>query len=294
MGPRPCMPSGPSTRSREVLPARKRCLSLGRGCRRGLVHSSIVALVSMTVILAAPRIRAQDNYEIQVYGSDLVDPGHTMVELHSNFTIDGSKSIIDGVYPTNHAEHETVEITHGFTDWFECGFYIFTSISASQGWQWVGDHIRPRVAVPKKWHWPVGVSISNEIGYQRRQYSVDTWTWEIRPIVDQKVGRWYWSLNPTLDRSFHGESVNQGVVFSPNFKFSYDFTPKIAGGLEYYGSVGPMTGFDAVSQQQQQIFPAIDLNIAPQWEINFGLGVGLTGATDHLIAKMILGYRFNF
>ena len=41
-------------------------------------------------------------------------------------------------------------------------------------------------------------------------------------------------------------------------------------------------------------FPAIDLNIAPQREINFGLGVGLTRSTDHLIAKMILGYRFDF
>ena len=112
--------------------------------------------------------------------------------------------------------------------------------------------------------------------------------------MDQKAGRWYWSLNPTLDRSFHGVSVNQGVVFSPNLKFSYDFTPRVAGGLEYYGSVGPVNGFDAVSQQQHQVFPAIDLNIAPQWEINFGLGVGLTGSTDHLIAKMILGYRFNF
>jgi hypothetical protein len=253
-----------------------------------------VLVLILVLILAAPLTRAQENYEIQVYGSDLVDPGHTMVELHSNFTIDGSKTIVDGVYPTNHAQHETVEITHGFNDWFECGFYIFTSITEGQDWQWVGDHIRPRVAVPKKWHWPVGVSLSNEIGYQRRQYSVDTWTWEIRPIVDQKVGRWYWALNPAMDRSFHGESVNQGVVFSPNFKFSYDFTPKVAGGLEYYGSVGPVTGFDAISQQQHQIFPAIDLNIAPQWEINFGLGVGLTGATDHLIAKMILGYRFNF
>jgi hypothetical protein len=56
----------------------------------------------------------------------------------------------------------------------------------------------------------------------------------------------------------------------------------------------PVTRFDAVSQQQHQVFPAIDLNIAPQWEINFGLGVGLTGSTDHLIATMILGYRFNF
>lgn len=30
---------------------------------------------------------------------------------------------------------------------------------------------------------------------------VDTWTREICPIVDQKVGRWYWSLNPMMDRS---------------------------------------------------------------------------------------------
>ena len=37
-----------------------------------------------------------------------------------------------------------------------------------------------------------------------------------------------------------------------------------------------------------------DVNLAPQWEINFGLGVGLTRATGHLIAKMIVGYHFNF
>lgn len=75
---------------------------------------------------------AQDNYEIQVYGYDTVDPGRTMVELHSNFTIDGSKTVVDGMLPTNHAEHETIEITHGVTDWFEVGFYIFTSKRAAR------------------------------------------------------------------------------------------------------------------------------------------------------------------
>lgn len=257
--------------------------------------SRVLALAALAcLLLCAKPALAQDNYEIQVYGSETVEPGHTMVELHSNFTIDGTKQITDGVYPTNHAEHETVEITHGFNDWFEVGFYIFTSVNSGQGWQWVGDHIRPRFRVPEKWHWPVGVSLSNEVGYQRRQYSTDTWTWEMRPIVDQKVGRWYWSFNPTFDYSLHGLSQNQGFVFSPNFKFSYDFTPKIAGGLEYYGSLGPATNFLPIHQQQQQIFPAIDLNLAPQWEINFGLGVGLTGSTDHLIVKAIIGYRFNF
>ncbi len=66
---------------------------------------------------------AQDNYEIQVYGADTVPAHSTMVELHSNFTVDGSKTIHDGLLLTNHAEHKTLEITHGFNSWFETGFY---------------------------------------------------------------------------------------------------------------------------------------------------------------------------
>lgn len=50
----------------------------------------------------------------------------------------------------------------------------------------------------------------------------------------------------------------------------------------------------SASQQQQQIFPVIDLNVSPKWEINFGLGIGLTRSTDHFITKMILGYRFDY
>jgi hypothetical protein len=248
------------------------------------------------VALAAtvlPAARAQGNYEIQVYGSDLVPPHSTMVELHSNFTFQGAKTIENGVLPTEHQWHETVEITHGFDEWFEVGFYQFTNHQPDLGWMWVGTHIRPRFAVPEKYHLPVGISISNEIGYQRPQFSQDTWTWECRPIIDKKVGRWYGSFNPTLDRSLHGPSVKQGFEFSPNFKLSYDVNPKIAAGFEYYGSLGPITGFDPLYEQQQQILPAIDLNLSPQWEFNFGVGVGVTRGTDHLLVKMILGYRFK-
>jgi hypothetical protein len=117
-----------------------------------------------------------------------------MLELHSNFTADGSKpvpgsNLAAGTYPTDHAEHETVEITYGTTSWSEVGFYIFTSARSGQGVQWVGDHIRPRVHVPDSWHWPVGVSLSTEIGYQRRVFSPDTWTSEIRPSsVEDSTG----------------------------------------------------------------------------------------------------------
>ena len=238
--------------------------------------------------------RAQDNYEIQVYGSETVEKGHTMVELHSNFTEQGNTTSADGTIPTNHQVHETLEITHGFNDWFEVGFYLFTSIQNGYGWDYVGDHIRPRVRVPPSWHWPVGVSISQEFGYQRAQFSADTWTYELRPIIDKQVGRWYFAFNPTFDKSFHGPSASQGFIFSPDAKVSYDFTKKISGGIEYYGVLGPTQSLYPVSQQEQQIFPVIDLNVSPKWEINFGLGIGVTRSTDHIITKMILGYRFDY
>jgi hypothetical protein len=246
-------------------------------------------------LLFAVALPAQDNYEIQVYGAETVEPGNTMVELHSNFTIDGSKTLIGGMIPTNHALHETIEITHGFNDWFETGFYIFTSLNQyGYGYGWVGDHIRPRVRVPPSWKWPVGASMSVEFGYQRALYSPDTWTLEMRPIIDKQLGRWYLAFNPTIDRSFHGPSVSQGVVFSPNVKVGYDITKKVNAGFEYYGSVGPLTNFDPIPEQQQQIFPCIDLNLDPKWEFNAGIGWGVTHSTDHLILKFIVGRRFDF
>src|SRR5690348_7770362 len=174
-------------------------------------------LILALAIFALPAC-SQDNYEIQVYGADTVEPRTTMVEFHTNFTATGSKTVTNGVNPTNHALHETIEITQGFNDWFETGFYIFTSARSGQGIQWVGDHIRPRVRIPPKWKWPVGLSLSNEIGYQRTKFSADTWTWEMRPIIDKQLGRWYLSFNPTFDKSIHGESVPQGFIFSPNVK----------------------------------------------------------------------------
>ncbi len=237
---------------------------------------------------------AQDNYEIQVYGSELVPPRTTMVEIHSNFTVNGSKTVVDGVQPSNHAMHETLEITHGFNDWFETGFYVFSSIQPDGGWQWVGDHIRPRISIPEKWRWPVGLSVSQEIGYVRPSFSADPWTYELRPIIDKTVGPWYFGFNPAFERALHGRNVHEGWTFAPAVKISYDFTKKVAGGIEYYGATGPATEFSSISQQEHQIFPTIDLNLSPKWEFNFGVGWGFTPATDHLIVKCILGRRFSW
>ena len=54
---------------------------------------------------------------------------------------------------------------------------------------------------------------------------------------------------------------------------------------EYYGVWGTLQAMYPWSQQQQQLFAAVNLNFGPAWEFNFGLGEGFTPNTDHLIVK---------
>src|SRR4029077_234535 len=97
-------------------------------CLRLLVATAgRLCLVASPLLAFFPaRLAAQDNYEIQVYPYETVAPGNTMVELHSHFTIDGSKPIDNGGLPTTHAQHEPIETTHRSSDYVELGFYIFT------------------------------------------------------------------------------------------------------------------------------------------------------------------------
>src|SRR3977135_1417811 len=90
-----------------------------------------------------------------------------------------------------------------------------------------------------------------------------------------------------------GRARTKGGVSLPTSR-SASTSRRNCRGIEYYGALGPITDFDRLHDQQQQIFPAIDLNVSPNWEFNFGVGVGATGATDHLIVKCIVGRRFHW
>jgi hypothetical protein len=215
-----------------------------------------------------------------------------MFELHSNFTFSGEKNIVEGVRPSFHSLHETLEITHGCSENFEIGFYLFTNYTPSYGYRVVGAHIRPRIRIPEKWKWPVGVSLSAEIGLQSANYSSDTRSLEIRPIIDKKFNNFYLSINPVLDIGLDGISKDHTPSFAPNIKISYTFK-KVGLGLEYYGDIGQLDQIPRFNDQNHALFFTADLNIDPKWEINFGPGTGLTKVTDPLVFKLLVGRRIG-
>ncbi len=234
---------------------------------------------------------AQENYEIQVYGAQTQQKSSTIFELHSNYTFDGEREEIKGVRPTYHALHETIEITHGITDNFELGFYIFMNYLPGYGYRVIGTHIRPRIMAPAKWNLPVGLSLSAEIGYQGPHYSAETWSVELRPIIDKQWDKLYVSLNPTLGVQLKGAEDQTAPAFAPNVKINYAFFKNGAIGAEYYGDLGPLNAFEQSPQQSHAIFATFDLLNNKEWELNTGAGFGLTNATDGFVFKVLVGRR---
>jgi len=258
---------------------------------RPVAIGRLAVFVCLVVVASASPLAAQENYEIQVYGSETMARGVTMFELHSNYTINGRRVLSGVELPTYHAVHETVEITHGFNDWSELGFYWFTAVPSGQGLQWVGTHLRPRVRAPESWGWPVGVSISQEFGYSRARFAGDTWTYELRPIIDKQIGPWYVAFNPALEKSLRGPSASTPFEFAPAINLGFDINQKINLAVEYYGATGTIKRLDPIDEQQHQLFGVVNLDLGPEWEFNLGYGTALTAGGDKGILKMILGRR---
>ena len=237
---------------------------------------------------------AQDNYEIQVYGSQTQVKGSTMFELHSNYTFNGEKNISDGVLPSYHALHETLEVTTGITHNFELGIYLFTAYIPGHGYQVVGSHLRPRIMAPDTWKLPVGLSLSTEIGFQKAAFSANTWSIEVRPIIDKQWHKWYLSFNPTVGISLKSHYNSSTPTFEPNLKVSYALFNNTGLGIEYYGDLGYVNSLEKFPDQSDAIFITYDLLNNAKWEFNFGTGIGLTSATDPFVLKVILGRRITW
>lgn len=252
-------------------------------CNRLLINAWLL------LILTIDGFSQADN-EIQVYASPTIGNKATIIELHSNYTFNGSKALLDA--SDANWTNFTLEVTHGFADNFEIGLYLFTAVSPDGSYQYLGNQIRPRVTVPENWSWPLGASLSVELGFFRPDKESEfIWQGEVRPIIDKTINNWYFSFNPNIEFALTGDDKNVGMA--PQFKAMFAIQ-NIAGlGFEYYGFLGT---FDVVLPGQDQehlIGPIFDLLVDPDWEFNIGVLFGLTDNSNQEIIKMIVGRRFG-
>jgi hypothetical protein len=230
---------------------------------------------------------AQADNEIQVYASPTVGGGTTMVELHSNYTIRGSKDLVDA--KSARWTNETLEITHGFGANFEVGLYTFTAFSPDGNYEYLGNNIRPRFTFTSV---PVGLSISAEIGFYRPDVDSDfSFQGELRPIVDKTINNFYVAFNPNVAFELAGDEKE--LRLTPQLKAVYTIAQVVGLGFEYYTDLGTFTKLEAGRDQEHLFGPMLDLYASANWELNTGFLFGLTPGSNQNIFKILIGRRFG-
>jgi hypothetical protein len=243
--------------------------------------------------LVAKSAEAGDPFEIQVYDGTANTPGVPGLELHLNDWATGNKGSTPPEAPLGGQFHATLEPSFGLTPFWELGAYLQGAVRTDIGEvDWAGVKLRSKFVTPPSWdpHWRLGVNF--EVSYLPKAYDKDGWGSEIRPIVAWHDESWLFAFNPIFDQPLSGSDASQGPSFQPALKAARTVGP-IALGIEYYATLGPLTAIQPWQHQTQQIFEVVDLLAIEHFELNAGIGEGLTADSDGVVLKMILGYEFD-
>jgi hypothetical protein len=247
-------------------------------------------VLGISALLGGSLAMAMDAFEIQVYDAEINKVGQYSLETHINhvFSGPGVGSYV-GQDPSNHLTHLTFEAARGLTPYWEMGAYFQTAVTPDAQLRYAGVKLRSKFVVPRETSGPFHLGINFEISNIPYEFEVSRWGGEIRPILGYKLDHWFFLINPILDFNFsHGSTTPQG---SPAAKVEYDTGRGYGLGAEYYADTGPFNALLPFNQQVQYIFGVFDL-LENRYELNLGLGTGLTANTNALVAKAIFGFDF--
>lgn len=264
--------------------------------RRGL--SIVGALTGLTLATPAD---ATDKFEIQVYQGEHNEPGQFGLEMHTNYTFAGHTTpAYDGERPADRAFRLTLEPSFGVTDWLELGAYLQNLVTPSGGAELAGWKLRVKVVAPDRWKLPLKLGLNVELGRVPRSVEEDGWANELRPIIGFQLWRFGLTFNPIVGFPLEGKDAGK-PDFEPATKLKFNTNYGFAVGAEYYMGLGRFdVGFDPLREQEHLLFATFDLEPpvgapepADSWELNVGLGAGLTpGTAQSWIAKVIVGHAF--
>src|SRR6185437_8187372 len=108
------------------------------------------------------------------------------------------------------------------------------------------------------------------------------------PIVGWHLGAVDFIFNPILDNDYEGFGR---LDFVPATRLAWHVSKSWAVAAEEYDDLGPVQHFAAAGAQSHQLYGVFDYDGTVSVEA--GLGFGLTRASDHRVAKLIVSWDLN-
>lgn len=241
--------------------------------------------------ILSPSTAAAQADEIQVYDAGLSPIGVFNLTWHNNYTPSGiATPAFPGGIVSDGALVGVTEWAYGVNDWFEAGLYLpLYSVDRDGDLSLNGFKLRALAAVPNAAERRFFYGVGFELSFNAKQWDPNRVTSEIRPILGLHLGALDLIGNPILDTSYEGGLGD--LEFAPSFRAAYNPSSRWALALEEYAGYGTLNDFLPRRAQSHQLFGVIDY--AGPVEVEVGVGVGLTDATDDLAFKLILARDLN-
>ena len=243
-------------------------------------------------LTAVPATTFAQTDEIQVYDAAIAEKGKFNLMLHNNFTPVGLKTpAFSGGLESNHAFVGVAEWAYGVTDWFEQGLYLpVYSHTENQGATYNGFKLRWLFVKPRADERKFFYGVNFEFSVNQKQWDPRRYTSEARPIIGWHLKPIDIIVNPIVDTDFTGGFKN--LEFVPAVRVAYNLTPKWAVAAEEYADYGPLRQIYSAHDQSHQVWAV--LNHATKYvDIETGVGVGLTSASDRLTLKLMISRDLN-
>lgn len=250
-------------------------------------NKSLLLAVAAVAALAGAPCRADLQDEIQVYDDSIDKPGEFGLEVHVNTTPKGRNfSNYPGEVPPQHALRVAPEFSYGLTRTVELGLYIPTALRPGGPYDFAGGKLRLKWLPLQAQHGGGAFAgVNFELSRLAYRYSESRMSMEARFIAGWRNADWLLVANPTF-----GINLSPGYRGAPDFDLQLKAARRIgeglAGGLEYYGGMGPANHLLPWKQQDNRLFLAVDVDRQP-WMFNVGLGYGLTPGADRWSLKAI-------
>jgi hypothetical protein len=252
-------------------------------------QSGLWPVMTLAYLLALQPLRAQTD-EIQVYTGELETPGKANLTVHANYTPDGrTVAGFPGAVVPQGSLNGTFEWAYGVTDWFEAGTYLpVYTLTRDRRLELDGVKLRTLLAVPHAGTRRFFYGVNFELSFNSKHWDESRYGGEIRPIVGARSGPWDLIVNPILDTSFDGFSR---LDFAPSLRVAYNESPSVALAVEHYADFGQLRHFESGARQEHNLFAVADY-ARKLFDLEAGIGFGLTKASDKVVLKTILSHTF--
>jgi hypothetical protein len=249
-----------------------------------------LAVVVLAFLALPERCLAQGD-EIQVYDGGLAAPGVFNLTVHNNFTPRGVKQpAFEGAVIADKSLNGVPEWAYGVNRWFEAGLYLpLYSRDKDEGWGIDGFKLRTLFAVPNADDRRFFYGSNFEFSFNAKRWDPKRFTSEIRPIVGWHLKPIDLIFNPIFDTSYDGL---KNLEFVPSIRLAYNSPAGWALALEEYADYGAVHDFAPAGEQAHQLFGVFDTTVRGL-DVEAGVGVGLTDASDRVTLKLILSRDLN-